>query len=414
MIKFVSRLNLTGSRVDRENGVIKGVSLISLGEAKGHDKLCDRKTLETVRDCAKEYGDGLKVKFNPETFTHGPAGMVGRIPIDTIRVKGDKTIGDLHLYKSYNEKAKEYLYEMAEETPGNIGLSIEFTGDDEEIKGEKFARCSEIYAATIVDLPAANPTGLFSEGDFNKFQGDQSFLDWLKSKISGGLDGLPDELKYPIQTLLEYQENEAKLGNAFSKQKLTSSKDKTKSKTETEELIMDKETITQLTGAFTEALKPVKESIEKLTQRFEEAPPAKSKEDQEKEEMAAAGVTDKDDEATKTQKLSDYRASMAAIPNKKISEMSGKEFAQVVSGATSRGNMQFFRSVGGKPAKVSPEGDDDRKKGDDFEKLVQEYQQKPGIKNRAMAITRARQDHPAAYNTYRAKQNPGVQTMEKK
>ncbi len=340
MIKFVSRLNLTGARVDREAGIIKGVSLISLGDAKGHDKLCDQKTLETVRDCAKQYGD-LKVKFNPSTFTHGPAMLAGYLPADSIRIQKGKTIGDLHLYKAFPTEAKEYLYEIAEETPGNIGLSIEFTGDDEEIKGQKFARCQEIYAATIVDLPAANPTGLFSEGE-------------------------------------------------------------TKSKEQKAE-IMDEETIKKLSAVLVPAtvlaLKPV------IKQMLEEAAPAKSKADEEKEEMAAAGVTDEDDDDTKKKKVEEYRKSMAAMPDKKISEMTGKEFAGVMA----RSHMQFFRTVGGKPARVS-EGDGEANKGDPFEKLVTQ-QMEAGAGNRGVAIARARRDHPKEYNQWMAKKHPNTQQM---
>lgn len=162
MIKFVSRLSLSGARINREAGVIKGVSLIALGDARGHNKSVDQKTLESVRDCARQYADGLRVKFNPNTFNHGDGTLAGYIPASTIQVTGNKTVGDLHLYNSLNRDMREYLFELAETTPANIGLSIEFSGDDEDIGGQRFARCSEIFAATIVDLPAANPTGLFA------------------------------------------------------------------------------------------------------------------------------------------------------------------------------------------------------------------------------------------------------------
>src|ERR1700745_2547178 len=103
MIKFVSRLNLSGSRVDRQHGIIKGVSLIALGDARGHGKRVDEKTLDTVRDCAMKYGDGLRVKFNPETFTHGAGTLAGRIAPDTITIKDGKVIGDLQLYRNLDE-----------------------------------------------------------------------------------------------------------------------------------------------------------------------------------------------------------------------------------------------------------------------------------------------------------------------
>ena len=355
MIKFVSRLNLKGSRVDRDNGIIKGVSLISLGEAKGHDKLCDRKTLESVRDCAQTYGDGLRVRFNPNTFAHGPAMLAGRIPADSIHIKGDKTLGDLHLYKSIPEQTREYLYEIAEETPGNIGLSIEFTGGDEEIKGEKFARCSEIYAATIVDLPAANPTGLFAIGE--------------------------------------------------GKEELTTNKGGSNND-ETEFDNMNDETIQKLSAGIATAMKPV------FKQCLEEAMPAtptKSKEDQEKEEMAAAGVIAEDDDATKKQKLESYRTSMAAFGNKKVSELSAKEFSTLVGQA----NMQFFRSVGGKPAKTSADVEHGKGEDDEFEKLV-DAQMASGAKDRGTAINRVRQDNPAAYNAFHAKRHPNAQQMSAK
>jgi hypothetical protein len=157
--KFVSRLDLSESKVDRENNVIKGVSLVSLGEARGHKKFADQKTLEQVRDCAKKYKSGLRVMFNPNTFNHGDASLAGYIPSSSIVVQDGKVLGDLHVFDSY--ASKNYLYEMAENTPDIFGLSIEFNGVPEEINGEQFARCDEIFAATIVDLPAANKTGLF-------------------------------------------------------------------------------------------------------------------------------------------------------------------------------------------------------------------------------------------------------------
>jgi viroplasmin and RNaseH domain-containing protein len=158
--KFVSRLDLSESRVDRDSNVIRGVSLVSLGEARGHNKIADKTTLQQVRDCAQKYKNGLRVRFNPTTFNHGDAGLAGYIPSKTIEVKDDKVVGDLHVYSSY--PSKDYLYEIAERAPDNFGLSIEFNGVPEEIGGQNFARCDEIFAATVVDLPAANPTGLFA------------------------------------------------------------------------------------------------------------------------------------------------------------------------------------------------------------------------------------------------------------
>lgn len=346
--KFVSRYNLSGSRIDRENGIIKGVALISLGDARGHGKAVDKQTLESVCECAKSYGDGLRVKFNPNTFTHGVGSLAGFIPPDSIRVKGGKTVGDLHLYKAFSTEAKEYLYEIVERTPGNIGLSIEFCGEDEEIKGEKFARCEEIFAATIVDLPAANPTGLFAAGDLTKdHEGKQS------------------------------TDNQN---------------------------TMDEATVTKLTTSLTESITSgLKAGFDQLTEKFTTI--FANKED-DKEMLAAAGVTDKDDEATRKQKVEAYSAG-----KKPVTQMNAKELSTFIGEAVHQSNMQFFRKTGGKPAKASAE--DDSTNRDEFEALI-ENQMQNGAKNKGRAINLARQLNPDAYNAWMAKQHPRVQTMEKK
>ncbi len=78
----------------------------------------------------------------------------------------NRTIGDLRIYKSFSHQ--DYLYEIAETAPDQIGLSLEFNGLPETIGDHKFARCDEIFAATVVDLPAANPTGLFAAKEETK------------------------------------------------------------------------------------------------------------------------------------------------------------------------------------------------------------------------------------------------------
>jgi hypothetical protein len=163
LTKFVSRWNLAESRVNRDSNIISGVSLVSLGEARGHNKRADETTLQQVRDCAKQYKGGLRVRFNPYTFNHGDAGLAGFISPDSIEVRDGRVIGDMHVYATFPHK--DYLYEIAERAPDNFGLSIEFNGDTEQVGEEFFARCDEIFAATVVDLPAANPTGLFAAKD---------------------------------------------------------------------------------------------------------------------------------------------------------------------------------------------------------------------------------------------------------
>lgn len=166
----------TGSRVDREAGVLRGVSVITEGEAKGHGMIVDGVTLEQVKACAETYVDGLRVKMDHYTGIDAMVGVLRDFQID-----GSQLRADLHLIKSHEDFEK--ILEMAETMPGIFGLSISFSGESEDVEvpsddseevepnsGElpdgaveivRAARCMEIYSADIVDQPAANPSGLF-------------------------------------------------------------------------------------------------------------------------------------------------------------------------------------------------------------------------------------------------------------
>lgn len=160
---------ISGGKIDRATGVISGVSVITLGEAKGHDLKIDGKTLETVQKVASEFSTGVKVKMR-----HKQDGEHQNVLTDTIgvlksfSVDGNKTRADLHLLKSLSSETKEKIFEMAETMPDQFGFSIHFTGVSEEIKGEKFARCQDLLSIDLSDNPAANPDGLFSMKDSHK------------------------------------------------------------------------------------------------------------------------------------------------------------------------------------------------------------------------------------------------------
>lgn len=141
--------------IDAAAGVIRGVSVITEGEAKGHGMAIDRTTLEQVRTCALSYKGGLKVKM-----THaGDAGDIVGFLTD-FRIDGAKLLADLHLLESSPHRA--YILELAAKIPDTFGLSISFSGPVEKRDDISFARCVEIYSADLVAEPAANPSGLFS------------------------------------------------------------------------------------------------------------------------------------------------------------------------------------------------------------------------------------------------------------
>jgi hypothetical protein len=158
MGKHAFAVEFAAGKIDAAAGVIYGVSLATEGPARGHGVHCDRTTLEQLRECARAYSGGLKVKM-----THrGDAGdIVGFL--SNLRIEGKKLLGDLHLLESYEKRA--YILELATKIPDTFGLSVAFSGPTEERGGLGFARCTEIYSCDLVSEPAANPTGLFETGN---------------------------------------------------------------------------------------------------------------------------------------------------------------------------------------------------------------------------------------------------------
>jgi hypothetical protein len=156
------KLGVSKDNVDRAAGLIKGVAIITTGCAKGHGMLVDEQTLSTTLAACNVYESGLKVKFNPNTFDHGAAAIAGVIPKGTIRIDSAAGVlrGDMQVDPAF--AARDYLFNLAETQPDTFGLSIDFDCAPEEKGGVLYARCTEIFAVTVVDQPAANPSGLWA------------------------------------------------------------------------------------------------------------------------------------------------------------------------------------------------------------------------------------------------------------
>jgi hypothetical protein len=135
--------------------VIEGVSIISIGEAKGHGLFVDEQTLIEVKECAENYRGGVKVNLD-----HG-AGIKDIVGfVNNFRIEGEQLLGDLNLLET--SPMRDYVLEISNKLPDTFGISISFSGPIEEIDGINFARCTELYSADLVQTPAANATGLFS------------------------------------------------------------------------------------------------------------------------------------------------------------------------------------------------------------------------------------------------------------
>ena len=145
--------------IDSENGIIRTVSLIQLGDARGHfDKkgrqvIVDETTLDQIFKECKKLGK-IKVKAD-----HGSGVMEIVGWADNFSLTAEKVTADVHLYES--EPNRPRLLEIAEKNPTHMGISMEFTGEDKPRGTVCMSRCDGIVAAALVDDPAAN-SSLFS------------------------------------------------------------------------------------------------------------------------------------------------------------------------------------------------------------------------------------------------------------
>lgn len=148
---------ITG-KVDRENGIIHDVSIITSGvTAKGHNLEVDDTTLRQMKQLA-EKKKRVKTKWNHRSGADAVNGHLFNFRID-----GGKLLADWKLLKKHDKY--EQMLELAEEQPETVGLSASFMGENEEKGGKEFARCSELLSVDLVDSAAANPTGLFEAVD---------------------------------------------------------------------------------------------------------------------------------------------------------------------------------------------------------------------------------------------------------
>lgn len=196
-MKFRYRQSFAQAQIDRANGILRGVAICTLGAAKGHGVLIDDQTLESLALLGEQAADGIRVKFNSGTFNHGAGSVIGRTIKGTFKKDGEILRADLQVMKT--APGFDYLFDLAENQPGTIGLSVEFEGEHEDISGVKYARPSTFDAAAVVDMPAANPTGLFSvlsEDTTQPTNEDKTAMDAkaLKAALTEALAPINDRL----------------------------------------------------------------------------------------------------------------------------------------------------------------------------------------------------------------------------
>lgn len=175
--------------VDRENGQIRGVTVIAEGEARGHGFSIDQVMLRQVRDAINSTpGRGLKSRFgHPNILQDGIGTFIGRLTnarVSDRRVRADLTLAD-SAKQAPSGDLYSYVLSLAEDDPGAAGMSISFEHDQpEEVDGRILARLSNLFAADLVDEPAAAPAGMFqipeTSGSPGKRQTETTLMDRLR------------------------------------------------------------------------------------------------------------------------------------------------------------------------------------------------------------------------------------------
>lgn len=224
-----------------------GVSILTIGEAKGHDLYIDRKSLETALAEMQKSKNGVKVKMNHGSGLDAVVGFA-RNP----RIEGDKLIADLRLLR--NSPHYGLIKEMASEAPDQFGVSLAFANESETIEGKDYVRVANIQSADLVSSPAANASLL------------EEMLAFAAKKLGYMAGGSPIPVDLP-----EAVEEGANLT-------------KEKKAMENSDYKKDMDEIKVRLAALEEAMKP-KEEEKKEEVKAEEAPKIViEKEDEEKED----------------------------------------------------------------------------------------------------------------------------------
>lgn len=179
-------------RVDRDAGIIRGIAVITRGEALGHDLWIDSDFLSEVADAGKDAKAGVKARFtHPGLSADGLGSFLGRAK--DLRLDSDIVRGDLHLSDTAYDTPKgdlaTYVMDMAEMEPDMFGSSIVFyedigaesrhraehededgnfgSPDEDNVSNFPHARLAQLRAVDMVDSPGANPEGLFHRDDIH-------------------------------------------------------------------------------------------------------------------------------------------------------------------------------------------------------------------------------------------------------
>jgi hypothetical protein len=179
-VRLATQKSDTPPAVDREGlGVIRGVSIISEGEALGHGFQIDEELVDQIVEAGNASKRGVLSRWTHGNLCEDGLGKhLGRFQNLRKEVVSGRAraIGDLHFSKTAHSfhpeghelSAPELLMQLAEDEPDVLGISIvadlemHEPEDDEENTGMSLGRLRKLLRADAVADPAANPEGLFA------------------------------------------------------------------------------------------------------------------------------------------------------------------------------------------------------------------------------------------------------------
>lgn len=193
------RIDPTGGKWNA--GIIRGLSVATIGEAKGRGFWLDSTFLAQTLAAINADPAGKKSRFtHPSMSADGLGSFLGRTTNATLSADGQRVLADLHIdpaaHISPEGNLAAYVMKLAETDPAAFGTSIVFQYDEQatddftaantvtytdeagkprvgfrspdpaNTANLEHARLAELRAVDAVDSPAANPAGLFSGNDF--------------------------------------------------------------------------------------------------------------------------------------------------------------------------------------------------------------------------------------------------------
>jgi len=204
-------------------GLIRRVSVITTGEALGHDLWVDQEMLSQVANAINSSEQGIKARFAHPSLSGDGIGKATAKAFNAT-VEGDRVLADLHMletaHRSPDGDLAGYVMDLALEAPEDFGTSIVFkhdysaektfqknnvgkdgrfvSPDELNVNNYPHARLSVLRAVDVVDTPATNPNGLFHADPFAMLEGGEAILDYafgLKDEIPDAAFGI-DATRY--------------------------------------------------------------------------------------------------------------------------------------------------------------------------------------------------------------------------